>query len=478
MIRRVFLLILITLPINTFANIEFTEIMYDLEGTDAKREWVEIVNSGSNDIELTGWIFNDGSNHILNTPPENGGQGSLLLSSGEHAILASDAATFLSEHNVGGIVIDTVMSLNNSNGTLYLADSDGVATSHADYSDADGADGNGKSLQYINGNWRESEISLFSSDIDNIVEVEEPETTIDNSEPKEEIVIERVVSGGPEVKNQIKADAGENKTGVVSAMQFFNGKAYGIRGELLQNARFVWNFGDGNFKEGEHVSHTYLYPGTYRISLTVSSGEFANTDRKVVTISEADVEIVYADRGRIEIANNTPLELDLSFWKIKYKNSYFTLPKNTFILGESVGVFPAASTQIVMHNLEEISLLYPNGLVASTYLVPVKNIPINEKAHKEESSEKIIEYVYIKEKQPEPELVADLAPHEEIETKLETQTAFVGSGAESSKESDNGIYKWLLALISVVSVASLLILSRGRASTEKPLKASDFKIIE
>ncbi|HOX21667.1 MAG TPA: lamin tail domain-containing protein [Candidatus Paceibacterota bacterium] len=134
-------------------SIIINEVMYDLEGSDDNREWVEIKNISSAEIDLAGWKFNDGSNHNLNLPPKNGGQGSLLIPSGGYAILADKADVFLSDHpGFSGIVIDTVMSLSNTAEILKVIDVSGQVIEEINYDNGLGANGDGYSLERISEN--------------------------------------------------------------------------------------------------------------------------------------------------------------------------------------------------------------------------------------------------------------------------------------------------------------------------------------
>src|SRR3989344_1171439 len=127
-------------------DIVFTEIAYDLKGADDGREWVEIYNASA-----------DGDNHLLNVPPKNGGQGAMIIPAGGYAVLAGDAAVFLNDHpGFSGTIIDTVMSLNNTAGTLTLSDKDGAAIDSVSYQKELGADGNGLALEKIGQIWKES----------------------------------------------------------------------------------------------------------------------------------------------------------------------------------------------------------------------------------------------------------------------------------------------------------------------------------
>ena len=117
--------LVILFPMFAHATVIITEIMYDVPtsiGADDTREWIEIANTSSSTVDLTGWKFNDGANHMLNIPPTNGGTGSLILSAGGVAILAANATTFLQNlyPSFSGTVIDTTMSLNNTSATITL----------------------------------------------------------------------------------------------------------------------------------------------------------------------------------------------------------------------------------------------------------------------------------------------------------------------------------------------------------------------
>jgi len=63
--RTIFIIILVFFFTNTaFAQVAITEIMYDLEGSDSGREWVEIHNTSSAEIDLADWkLYENNTNH-------------------------------------------------------------------------------------------------------------------------------------------------------------------------------------------------------------------------------------------------------------------------------------------------------------------------------------------------------------------------------------------------------------------------------
>ncbi len=141
-------------PFLTKASVYISEIMYDIDGSDDKKEWVEIYNDNNSEINLKDWRFYDGSNHILNEPPANGGRGSLILPAYSYAILSSDATTTVANYSAYlGAVIDTVMSLGNTSETLKIIDASGTIIDTVSYNSSMGANGDGNSLQKINDVW-------------------------------------------------------------------------------------------------------------------------------------------------------------------------------------------------------------------------------------------------------------------------------------------------------------------------------------
>lgn len=355
-------------PLCANASIRITEIMYDLPGADTGREWIKIHNDGGESVSIADWKFNDGANHVLNEPPKNGGTGSLLISSNGYAILAADAPQCIAEHAVSIPVIDTAMSLGQQNDRTYiisLVRSDGSIEDSVSYTTALGANGDGKSLQLINGVWQAASTTIdtasaqISSDAAAPVSSTESASTMSGSD-----------SGWKIDTNTISAFAGKDREVIVGADTVFSGQAVGTAGEPLLNARFIWSFGDGGQAEGVSALHAFTYPGVYRVALDVSSGKYAAAHQIKVTAVPADISISRVVSGTdsfIELHNKTSRELDLSWWRLKSGGDYFTLPTHTFLLPNAKVAFPFRITRLPILDTADVALLYPNGTAAVVY---------------------------------------------------------------------------------------------------------------
>lgn len=125
------------------------EIMYNPEGLDEGREWIEIYNNSisASYIIDNNWRFNDGSNHRLTLV-----SGTSTLPAGGYAIFASDANTFSAEYpDFSGNLFDTVMALNNTADELSLSNDAGeIFFSIVNYQSDSGGEDNGYTLERIN----------------------------------------------------------------------------------------------------------------------------------------------------------------------------------------------------------------------------------------------------------------------------------------------------------------------------------------
>src|SRR6185312_14928822 len=146
---------LLFLPARAGAQVVINEVMYNPQGSDSGREWIELYNSGSSDVTMVGgsgkgsWRVNDSSNHTLADPAGGIGRGTLTVPSGGYLIVASDPASFLSGEYEGGTysVIKSSIALNNNGATVTLLDGTGTTVDSIAYTPSQGGSDDGASLQ-------------------------------------------------------------------------------------------------------------------------------------------------------------------------------------------------------------------------------------------------------------------------------------------------------------------------------------------
>ncbi len=379
----------ICLPKITFGSgISITEIMYDAEGSDGGREWVEIYNSSGGDIDLTSYkFFENGTSHSISHL-----EGDVLLQNNSYAIIADNANNFINEYSGASKqhVYDASFSLSNSAGEyLALKDSDGNIINEITYDISIGAAGDGNSLQKDNsGSWKTAAPTILSGPTessntnniqDNIIE----NTNTNNAGSSSGAVIKKesvmhFVFNIP--KNVI---AGNNT--------LFNAVLYGTYGEIINSGEFVWNFGDGTIKTTANlneVDHVYLYPGDYTISVTYKY----SWNPKPILVGRINILVIdspfeltkfyTSPKYAVGITNKRDTEYNISGYIIKTNNGNINLPEATFIGGKDEIVFVLPQG---VYDQNSISLLNPLGNVISSFaatdlntenkVIPVLSIP-------------------------------------------------------------------------------------------------------
>ncbi len=183
----------LSLPLLAKETVIINEIMYDYPGSDDRREWIEIYNSGTENIDLTDWrLFEAETDHKLILK-----QGTIIILPREYAIIANNAETFLNDHQIyKGILFNGSFSLSNSGEYLALKNSSQEVVNGITYQSSWGAKGNGKTLerQKDSPGWQESFVDGGTPGIENS---QEPSSLPSKSPPvysPGQIVINEFVS--------------------------------------------------------------------------------------------------------------------------------------------------------------------------------------------------------------------------------------------------------------------------------------------
>ena len=241
---------------------------------------------------------------------------------------------------------------------------------------------------------------------------------------------------------QIYANAGEDKTAVVGADVYFSGQALGLQKEPLENARYLWNFGDGASSEGQNVKHFYRYPGEYIVVLDVSSGKYSTSDRALVKIIPNQIIISEANKDFIKLFNGANIVLDISDWYLRVGDKTFKLPASTLIKANSNLIIPSSNSGLEAGISDTVDLLYPNGSKAFSWQKPagIKNT--------------------ISEKESEPTSI--VSSKETIPEVISTSTAQTANVITASQDNSWSLKKWLIIIlgIGIIAAAGFILIRR------------------
>ena len=187
-------ILLLVAPVFAGAQVEITEIMYDLDGSDGGREWIEVQNTSSGPVDLTDRkLFENKTNHGLVA------LGDAMLAPGTYAVIADNPTKFKNDWpNYQGPLFDSAFALSNTGETLVLrcCGKDPADIHSVTYESDTGARGDGLSLHRSGASFSAAEPSPGSGVVANKSK-EQPKPKSEEAPkeaPKEEKQREEVIT--------------------------------------------------------------------------------------------------------------------------------------------------------------------------------------------------------------------------------------------------------------------------------------------
>jgi len=342
------------------------------DSNSGEQEWVEILNTTGNPIELIGWKLTE-----LTSPSTNPVEKDLLSLSGTlpaGEVLAFDVGS--TKLNNGG---DSIGLYNGSNETDRV-----TFGTVKDYSQDLSAPSKGKSGAFISGSWEsnqdptkgESNPNSGSSDENN----DEEDTTDDedsSSDSESETATETKATATPTLKTKILT---KTLAFVGQPTEFSLDVKYGS--STYTTGKYFWNFGDGDSREVINqpggIYHTYFYSGEYVVSSEYYKSYLSQVPDVVnkITIKAVPLTVSISKVGDakdffIELTNNSGYEIDISKWLINANGKIFVLPKNSIILPKKQTTISGKITGFVLGDEKILKLISSAGDTVFDYNPPI-----------------------------------------------------------------------------------------------------------
>lgn len=360
-------------PALAFADVRINEIAWMggvVSGTD---EWIELWNDAGEVVSLDGYTIEatDGS-------PVLALRGT-IASGGYFLIERTDDST------VPDIPADLILpfgnGLSNSGETLLLKSASGVTLDTVvggdEWTNIGGDNVTKETAQRTPSGWvtgvstpRASNVSSSGGEV--LGASTSTTVAVTQSAPPTSGGGTKAVSPYP--RSDITVVAGDDQRAFASFPVMFTGSAKGFYDEDLPSATYRWNFGDGATGVGKSVTHTYVHPGDYLVTLAVYWGNTSRTDRLSVSVLAPNVliESVSADRGGfVALKNYSEREINISGWKLRDEHSFveFVFPENSVVLPGKTFVL-ASSVSGIVGTTTALTLLFPDGAVEHEWTTP------------------------------------------------------------------------------------------------------------
>ena len=370
-------------PVSASAAVLFTEVMYDVSGTDTGREWIEVYNDTADTIDLSTFKLSESNtNHRITAV------GSASVSAGGYAVIADDDAKFMADNpGFSGSLFTSSFSLSNSGEALGLRDAADTDTDSFSYDVSIGGAGDGNTLQKSAAlSWiaaaptpgsattaTESTSVSQDSSSDGSDSTSDDSGSQSESEGSSNVNIQTYSSHhSQQVANvsydapELQVSSGRARFGFVGVPLEFEAKIKSAKNISAGNAAsHVWSMGDGTQLSGQFVSHAYDYPGDYMVVLNSGYGGADAVSRVTVKIVAPQVDIISANADYIEISNRDEHEVNIGSWVIESDGGRFIIPTDTIIAGKSSIKLPARATRLSFSE-GAVRIAVPSGAVMAS----------------------------------------------------------------------------------------------------------------
>ena len=458
-------------PVVALANIQIVYVECNPVGSDADGEYIKIKNIGSESVDLTGWKFNDGSNHIINAPPKNGGKGSLILPSGVTAVLANKADKISIDNP---IILDTTMSLSNKGDTIKLLDQDKNEVASVTYTEGQVVEG-GSCINSAPSSSSTGESSSSSNNTTTVREITKYRTV--EIQPPQAIHIRPM----PEI------------TSLLGGTISINPEVYDATGKIVPDVSCEVTFGDGSLSKSCKAKHIYEYIGEYIVNVEASKGVLNDKTQFKVKVVEPQLSATVSEgRDYVELHNYAQKDVELNGWSLQVGYRRFNIPSGTLILANSSIKIPESVTKINLKRVggnaelrnvfnktvnytqpinEPVSSLRqdsnskPEEIVAPSITDPIEDI-INMQDDTKSLTRSIIGAV-IESNEAVEQRESNVAP---VPIEAQAMVASANTVSESIvniEGGDRGMTKWLLAVgaLILLGLVPLFVGKEHRADT-------------
>ena len=413
----IYSLLFTLININNVHALKISEIMYDPDGADTGREWVEIYNDETGPVSVSEYKLNEalsvgaaGSNHTI--------IGGDILASHQYAVIVEDINKFKVDYpSYAGIIYRASYGpLSNSVGeNVSLRIKPSGASDYSIVSDYN-YDNFAKNTAFVSGHtvcnmavetsildWHEcsatpgyANVSISGGTTDSTSgasgngggTASSTSTSTSSSTPSNDgsssYQVSNVAVGVnyyiPNPNLYIKVgdmtvESIKDKNVIAGAEFSLIVRAYNQNGTVVSNPKYYWSMGDGGYFEGEKIKYIYHIPGEY--DYTVEAGNensYSMYRGKIIVHEPSKIKIVEASTtaNQIKIKNDNEGEIELGNYILKdnINNKNYKIPRNTFVKANKEIKLNGYALGFVSTSSDNYSLLTPNGNILNQYIRP------------------------------------------------------------------------------------------------------------
>lgn len=352
----------VLLPEKVIAQVLIHEVAWMGTTASANAEWIELYNSGTTPVSLSGWTLTSSG-----TAPQ-------ISLSGSIGALSYALLERTSDASVPSVTAHQIYTgaLSNSGDTLTLKDAIGVAVDTvvggSNWSAIGGDNTTKHTPQRTSTGWvtavptpgAENAVST-----DNPTETPETQTETATTTPVVTVqgAVARTLPSTIQVR-RLYIDAGPPRIVQAQVPAYFEAVVYDSY-KSKRSTKMTWSFGNGERLQGEKVMYTYKAPGTYTIVVRAHDGKQEGIALLPVEVRESAVSIRGVNEYGVVVENSGTTLIDFSNWLFVSGSQTFTVPQDTVLGASSTVVFTYETLGFVPGNV--VVLYFPTGKEASSW---------------------------------------------------------------------------------------------------------------
>ncbi len=370
--KFIFLTIFFVCPYFSKAEV----IINEIQVSPIENRFLEIFNNGDSDVNLTGW-------YLQRKTPNSESFSSMVSSTNFEGkiIKAGDYFVISKSSSVASSIVFDKLTITESNQIVLKNNNQQIVdlVSFEGFPNCNSCLPNpqeSKSVSLIGNSWKTTNPTPLSENSNTKEEFNT--TTSQNSSGSSsstssssfvDATSKKKIILNPNIVSKIEAPSV-----VVAGIPFeIKQKTIGLKNEVINFGKFVWNFGDGNQKElvyGGPFFYKYENSGDYVLSLSYYDTRLTTSrdsfDRKNIKVVPSGVKILSVGSGDspfVEIKNETGYEVELNNWIIKGFTKDFIIPSGTILLSGKTIKISSSVTGFTKEDVQSIQLVDTSGTV-------------------------------------------------------------------------------------------------------------------
>lgn len=379
---RIFAFIIISIPSLAHAQVVINEIAWMGNEVSANAEWIELYNTGDQELDLTGWKLTaqDGSPNITLKGSVGAGDYFLLERTSDATVpdviadqiytgVLGNEGEILELKNTQGEMVDTV----NAPGKWPAGDNTAKKTmqkSGSGWITATGTPGAENQAGSDSDNENPDPEDPDTDDTDNGNEEPDTENPPAKSPAQSRV---KIIPVEPDPKYEAKMIIPDFSTRGVPVP--INVEIIKDKKLELMRGKMQWSMGDGRMYtvlKNTEFFHTFHHAGEYTIVMTYYSSILKekpdSIHKKKITIVDHAITITdITQDGGIVFKNDTSKEIDLYNWSLNQNNIQYIFPQYTTVLPKKTLTVSAFVTGIPFDTNHEVILKNPHQKTISIF---------------------------------------------------------------------------------------------------------------